>query len=61
MFLGVIRVSHLEEYKLRLEFNDSVIKDIDLKDELFGEVFKTLKDVNIFKQVKVNSEINIIE
>ncbi|MCH8127483.1 DUF2442 domain-containing protein [candidate division KSB1 bacterium] len=61
MFLNVKSVSYLGGYKIKLEFNDGVIKDIDLKDELFGEVFEPLKDVNVFKQVKVNSEINTIE
>ncbi len=61
MFLHVIRVSHLKDYKLRLEFNDGVLKDVDLKDELHGEVFEPLKNVELFGQVAVNPDTGTIE
>lgn len=61
MFLHVIGVTYLEDYKLRLEFSDGVVKDVDLKDELYGEVFEPLKDIKFFKQVAVNSDISTIE
>jgi hypothetical protein len=61
MFLHVIGVTYLENYRLRLKFSDGVVKDIDLKNELYGEVFEPLKDIEFFKQVAVNSETNTIE
>lgn len=61
MFLHVIGVTYLENYKLRLKFSDGVVKDVDLKDELYGEVFELLKDIDFFKQVAVNSDTNTIE
>ncbi len=61
MFLHVIGVTYLEDYKLRLKFNDGVVKDVALKDELCGEVFEPLKDIDFFKQVAVNSDTNTIE
>jgi hypothetical protein len=61
MFLHVVDVIYLEDYKLRLEFNDGVVQDVDLKGELYGEVFEPLKDVEFFKQVAVNSDTNTIE
>ena len=61
MFLHVTGVTHLEDYKLRLVFNDGVVKDVDLHDELYGEVFEPLRDTEFFKQVTVNSDTNTIE
>ena len=61
MFLHVTDVRYLEDYKLELSFNDGVIKEVDLKDELYGEVFESLREVEYFKQVVVNEETNTIE
>jgi hypothetical protein len=61
MFIHVTGVTYLEEYKLRLSFDDGVTKDVDLKDELYGEIFEPLKDVELFKQVAVNPDTNTIE
>ena len=61
MFLHVTGVTYLEDYKLRLEFNDGTVKDVDLKDELYGQVFEPLKDRVLFKQVYVNPDTNTIE
>ena len=61
MFLHVTSVTYLEGYKLRLIFNDDVAKDVDLQDELYGEVFEPLRDTEFFRQVTVNSDTNTIE
>lgn len=61
MFLHITGVAYLEAYKLRIEFSDGIIKDVDLKDELYGEMFEPLKNTKLFRQVVVNSETNTIE
>ncbi|MCK8604178.1 DUF2442 domain-containing protein [Desulfoferrobacter suflitae] len=61
MFLHVTRVLYLKDYKLRLEFNDGKIKELDLKDELYGEVFEPLIDTELFKKVYVNPDTGTIE
>ncbi len=61
MFLHVDEVKYLEDYKLRLSFNNGVVKEVDLKNELYGEVFEPLKDIEQFKQVFVNKDTNTIE
>ncbi len=61
MFLHVTVVSYLEAYRIRVEFSDGVAKEVDLRAELYGEVFEPLKDVEFFKRVRVNSETNTIE
>jgi hypothetical protein len=61
MFLHVTHVTYLGEYKLRLTFSDGTSKEVDLQDELYGEVFEPLKDKSLFRQVVVNPDTNTIE
>lgn len=61
MFLHVKRATYIKAYELRIEFSDDVIKDVDLSEELYGEVFELLKDVDYFRQVRLNKETNTIE
>jgi len=61
MFLHVKSIRDIGEFELSLEFSDNVIKNVDLKDELHGEVFEPLKDPTFFKKVAVNSETGMIE
>lgn len=61
MFLHITSVSYLGGYKLRLDFNDGATKDVDLSHELYGKVFEPLKDISLFRQVRVNSDTNTIE
>jgi len=61
MFLHVTHVLHLKNYQLQLEFNDGKVKELDLKDELYGEVFEPLKDIELFRKVYVNPDTGTIE
>lgn len=61
MFLHITSVNYLSEYKVRVIFDDGVTKDIDLSQELYGEVFEPLKDKSFFRQVTINPETNTIE
>ena len=59
--LHVSKVKWLESYRLRVEFNDGSVKDVDLANELWGEVFEPLKEVEVFRQVTLNEETGTIE
>ncbi len=61
MFLHVIDVHYLKGYQLQVEFNDGKVKELDLKAELYGEVFEPLKDIALFKKVYVNPDTGTIE
>ncbi len=61
MFLHVTKVKYLENYKLRLTFSNGTVKDANLEEELYGEVFEPLKNLKIFRQVRVNHNTNTIE
>ncbi len=61
MFLHVTNVNYLENYRLRLTFNNGSVKEVDLKDELYGEVFEPLRNLTTFRQMFLNPETNTIE
>lgn len=47
----VVKVAPLQKYRLHVEFDDGVAGTIDLSGELDGEVFETLRDEAVFRQV----------
>lgn len=53
-------VAYVSEYKLLLTFEDGVVKLVDLEPYLDGEIFEPLKDIDYFKTVRVNPDINTI-
>ena len=61
MFLHVTALRDISPFELTLEVSDSVVKRVDLRGELHGEVFEPLKDSQFFRQVSLNSETGTIE
>ena len=55
MILHVTEVEYLGEYRLRLRFNNGVEGVVDLRSELYGEVFEPLNDIRQFRQVFLTS------
>ena len=53
-------VKYVSEYKLLLTFEDGVVKVVDMKPHLEGEIFEPLKDIDYFKTVRVNLDIDTI-
>jgi len=49
----VIAVTANNDFSLDLEFNDGSVKRFDAKPYLEYEVFRELKDLNYFKQVRI--------
>jgi hypothetical protein len=60
MLLHIQAVSYLDDYRLRLWFNDGQVKDVELKDELHGEVFEPLKNYDLFKLAKVDPDTQTV-
>ena len=54
MYLSVNKVKPLNDYQLELTFENKEIKIFDLKPYFGTGLFKTLKDKNIFKRVKIS-------
>lgn len=59
MFLEVVRAEYVSGYRIKLWFNNNVIKEVDLSDSLKGDVFMPLKDLNFFKRFTI--KFNTIE
>jgi len=54
MYLSVNKVKPLSGYRLELTFENKEIKIFDVKPYLDTGLFRTLKDDNYFKMVKVS-------
>lgn len=59
MFLEITNAKYLNGFRISLEFNNGESKTVDLMDELDGEVFQPLKDIEYFKDFSV--KYNTIE
>ena len=49
MFLEVLKAEYLNNYRIKLTFNNGKIKTVDLKDELSGSVYEPLRQIDYFK------------
>ena len=54
MFFHVTTGEYVEDYK-RVTFNNGVLTIVDLKAELYGEIFEPLKDLALFRQLYLTS------
>ncbi|HQY20014.1 MAG TPA: DUF2442 domain-containing protein [Ignavibacteria bacterium] len=52
--IHVKNAEYLEEYKINVEFNTGLNQVIDLKDEIWEEIFEPLKDKEYFRNFKLN-------
>lgn len=61
MLLQAQKVRYPGAYRLRIFFNNQTVKDVNLQDELDGEIFEPLQASETFRQVAVNPDTNTIE
>jgi hypothetical protein len=52
--IRVVKAQYLNEYRIDIEFSNGFRNIIDLKEELWGEVFEPLNDLKYFKNFKIN-------
>lgn len=57
MIPHVIQAAYKEDYRIWLKFNDHSEGIVDLKGELYGEMFEPLRDINKFKSFRVDPEL----
>jgi hypothetical protein len=60
MILHVVDAKHDRDYVIHLKFNDGAEGFVDLADELYGEMFAPLKNMDKFKAFRVDAELNTI-
>ena len=54
------RAVYLRDYKIQVTFSDGVQGIIDLEGELWGEVFEPLRNTEVFRRFRVDSELDTI-
>lgn len=59
MFLEVIKAEYIDGYRIRLWFNNQIMKVVDLRSSLNGKVFEPLKQLDNFRKFRV--KYNTIE
>lgn len=52
--IRVIEANYIEDYKIEFTFSDNTIRLIDLRNEIYGEVFEPLREIKTFKKFKLN-------
>ena len=56
----MVGATYVSGYTVYLKFSDGPEGDVDLSDRLFGPIFEPLKDIDEFKKVTFNSDIQTI-
>ncbi len=54
MILKVIKAEYIDNYIVKLLFNDGVERTVNLEKELYGSIFTPLKDVVVFRNFKID-------
>jgi hypothetical protein len=60
MIPRVVEARYVQDYMVHLRFADGTEGDIDLGDELYGEIFEPLKDQAFFRQFFVHPEFHTL-
>lgn len=60
MVLRITHVEPLDGYRLRIAFNDGVVREIDASFLLHGPLGEELKNPDYFRQVRVDTESRTI-
>jgi hypothetical protein len=58
--LRVTDVEPLDGYRLRVTFNDGVVRDVDCSFLLHGTLGEPLRDLDYFRQVRVDEEARTV-
>jgi hypothetical protein len=60
MVLRITTVEPLEDHSLRLTFNDGLVRDVDLSPLLHGPLGEPLRNLDYFRQVRVDADSRTI-
>lgn len=60
MIPRVVEVRYVGDFMVHVRFADGTEGDVDLSEELHGEIFEPLKDPSYFKGFTVNHELHTI-
>ena len=60
MIPKVIEARYAQEFTIHVRFSDGTEGDVDLSQELYGEVFELLKDIVAFKDFTIHPEFHTL-
>ena len=60
MIPKVVHVAYKDAFTVHLQFADGTQGDVDLRDELHGELFEPLRAPDLFRQVSVHPEFKTL-
>ncbi|XGB39059.1 MAG: DUF2442 domain-containing protein [Cyanobacteria bacterium LVE1205-1] len=60
MFLHIVSTSYIDNYKIKIQFNDHRTGIVDLVDSLKGKVFRPFQDLDLFQQFEVDVGLGAI-
>jgi hypothetical protein len=60
MIPKVLAVQYKKDFTVHVRFADGTEGDVDLSEELYGEIFQPLKDINVFSTVSVHPEFHTL-
>ncbi|MBI5217210.1 MAG: DUF2442 domain-containing protein [Ignavibacteriae bacterium] len=60
MIPQVLHAKYLKDYTIWIQFKDGTEGEIDLRDELWGEMFEPLLNIEEFKKFRVDPELGTI-
>lgn len=60
MFLHIVEASYLNDYKVKVSFNDGRSGVVDLAGVLTGPMFEPLKDLDLFSKLSVDDDLDTI-
>jgi hypothetical protein len=60
MIPKIVKAKHIQGFTLHLQFSDGTEGDVNLENELEGEVFTPLRDLAYFDQFKVSPELHTV-
>ena len=56
----LVSAEYVAGYRILLRFEDGRAAEVDLENELWGEVFETLRDPALFKAFRLDEELNTL-
>jgi len=59
--ISLVEARHQGEFKIWCRFSDGKEGVLDLRDELYGEIFFPLKDPEYFKRFQIGAESGTLE
>jgi hypothetical protein len=54
------RATYAGDYRIAVAFEDGTAREIDLEEELWGEMFEPLRDVEVFRAFRLDEELSTI-